>query len=95
MAVNMFIQFEGGKALANAIIGESEDEQDSKHLKWVEVSSFSHGVEQPTNPARSQSGGTLEVCTHNPFEVTRKMDTSSVAMMAACWSATIWDRIVP
>jgi type VI secretion system secreted protein Hcp len=94
MAINMFIHFEGGKALGNAIIGESTDEQDAKHTKWVEVSGFSHGVEQPTNPARSQSGATIEKCTHNPFEVTRKMDTSSVPMMAACWTGTIWDKIV-
>lgn len=94
MAINMFIHFEAGKALGGPITGESTDEQAEKHIKWVEVTGFSNGVEQPTNPARSHTGATIEKCTHNPFEVTRKMDTSSVQMMAACWTGTIWPKVV-
>lgn len=85
MSVNMFMDFGPG-----GIKGESEDED---HVDWVEVTSFSHSFEQPTNPARSQSGGTIEKCTHNPFEVSRKMDVASVPMMKACWAGKIWPTV--
>ena len=85
MAVNMFLDFN-----KKGVAGESADD---KHLAWVEVTGFSHGFEQPTNPSRSQSAVTIEKCTHNPFEITRKLDVASVPMMKACWSGKIWDMI--
>lgn len=85
MAVSMYMDFNNGK-----IEGESEDHN---HLKWVEVLSFSHSFEQPTNPARSSTAGTLEKCTHNPFEITRKLDVSSVPISKACWAGKIWPMI--
>lgn len=85
MAVSMFLYFGKG-----TIDGESEDQN---HSKWVEVTGFSHSVEQPTNPARSQSGGTVEKCTHNPIEFTRKMDIASVPIMKACWAGKIWEEV--
>lgn len=86
MSSNMFLDFNAG-----SIVGESED---ADHPKWVEVKSFTHGFEQPTNQARSQSGGTLEKCKHNPIEFTRKMDTASVQMLNACWAGKIWPKII-
>lgn len=86
MSSNMFLDLRSKTA-----DGESED---SGHISWVEVSGWSHGFEQPTNPARSQSAVTIEKCTHNPFEVTRKLDVASVPLMKACWCGRIWDKIV-
>ncbi len=90
MATNMFLNFQLGKNVP----GESEDEIGTGHLKWVEVTSWSHGFEQPTNPARSQSGGTIEKCLHNPFSVTRKMDAASIHIMSACWGGMVFPALV-
>ncbi len=88
MATSMFLNF------STKVPGESEDEIGDGHLKWVEITSWSHSFEQPTNPARSQSGGTIERCNHNPFSVTRKMDAASVHMMSACWGGMVFPSLI-
>jgi type VI secretion system secreted protein Hcp len=84
MAVDMFLWIDG-------IEGESED---ATYPKWIECNSWSHGFEQPTNPARSQSAATIERCTHNPFSVTRKLDQASIPIMIQCWKGKIHPTIM-
>jgi len=88
MAVNMYVQFipytQGDTA------GESESHA---HVGHVEVTSFTHSFEQPTNPARSQSAVTIEKCTHNPIEFTRKIDISSMSIIKACWAGYIFKMV--
>lgn len=75
MAVDSFLKIDGIK-------GESTDD---KHKDWIEISSFSQGVSQPTSgTASSVGGGTTERCYHQDFSISKEMDISSPDIALAC-----------
>ncbi len=64
------------------IDGESTDE---KHVNWIEVQSFHHGVSQPTSGAASDAGnrnsGRVD---HDNFTVVKTLDKASPKLALAC-----------
>ena len=75
MAVDSFLKIDGIK-------GESTDD---KHKNWIEISSFSSGISQPTSAtASSAGGGTTERCYHQDFSITKEMDIASPDIALFC-----------
>ena len=70
-----FLQIKG-------IPGESTDD---KHQDWIEITSFSHGMQQPASATASSSGGaTAERVNHAPFSIAKLFDKSSPKLCEAC-----------
>ena len=75
MAVDSFLKIDGIK-------GESTDD---KHKNWIEISSFSSGISQPTSATASSAGGaTTERCYHQDFSITKEMDIASPDIALFC-----------
>ena len=71
------------------IPGESLD---SDHKDWVEVTSWSQGILQPSSTTSSTSGGhTSERCTHAPMTFMKNLDKSSAYMYEACSAGYTYD----
>jgi type VI secretion system secreted protein Hcp len=77
------------KTNSKDIPGESLD---SDHKDWVEVTSWSQGVSQPTSETVSSSGGhATERCVHSPMTFLKTLDKSSAYMYEACSAGYAYD----
>ena len=74
MAFDAFMKIDG-------IPGESSDD---KHTDWVEITSFSHGMDQPASATASNAGGaTAERVNHGVFNVEHLLDKASPKLYEA------------
>jgi len=75
MPYDMYLQIEGIKG----------DSTDDKHKDWIEVTSYSHGVSQPSGASLSaegaHSGGRAD---HQDFAITKRLDTASPNLALYC-----------
>lgn len=79
MAFDAFLKVKG-------IAGESKDDA---HADWIEILSYSHGVNQPTSASPSSGGGaTSERCNHSDFSIVKAIDKASVPLVLACCDGT-------
>ena len=76
MAVDMFLKVDG-------IPGESTDDA---HAEWIELISFSHGVDQPTSGSSRTKGRTGGRADFGAFKVEKSIDTSSPDLNIFCAS---------
>ena len=76
MAFDAFLKIEG-------IDGESTDEI---HAKWIEISSFSHGVTQPMSSSSGTGGRTGGRADFDAFSVIKTIDTSTPDLNIFCAS---------
>lgn len=75
MAFDAFLKIDG-------IPGESTDD---KHKDWIEITSFSHSLEQPASATASSAGGaTAERVNHSTFNFTHLLDKASPKLYEAC-----------
>lgn len=75
MAFDAFLKIDG-------IPGESTDD---KHKDWIEVVSFTHGMEQPASATASSVGGaTAERVNHGTFDIVHLIDKASPKIYEAC-----------
>lgn len=75
MTFDAFLRIDG-------IPGESKD---SKHTDWIEVTSFSHKMEQPASSTASSSGGaTAERVNHGLFHIVHAIDKASPKLYEYC-----------
>jgi type VI secretion system secreted protein Hcp len=79
MAFDAFMKIDG-------IPGES---MDARYPSWIEVSSFSHKMEQPASSTASSSGGaTAERVNHGLFHVVHLFDKATPKIAEACCKGT-------
>lgn len=75
MAFDAFLKVEG-------IDGESND---AKHVKWIEILSYSHGLSQPPSATVSSSGGAGSGRVNmQDFSIVKHLDSASVKLAEAC-----------
>lgn len=74
MASDAFLKIDGVK-------GESTDE---KHKDWIEILSFTHGMNQPASVASGTGGRTGARVSMSDFSVTKVVDNSSPHLAQAC-----------
>lgn len=75
MPADVFLQIDG-------IPGESTDE---KHKNWIEILSYSHGVDQSGAGSRSSGGAaTSGRCNHQDFSVVKTLDKASPELNLYC-----------
>lgn len=68
----------------NGVPGESSDD---KHKEWIEVLSYSFGVDQPkTSSASSHGSLSAERANFHDFHVVKALDKSSPKLFVACAS---------
>ena len=85
MALDAFLQIDG-------IPGECTDDG---HQNWIELTSFTHSMEQPTSATGSSSGGaTAERVNIDPFVITHLMDKSSPKLYDACCTGKVLPKAV-
>ena len=85
MAFDSFLRIEG-------IPGESTDD---KHRDWIELTGFSHEIEQPaSNTASSVGGASAERVTHKTFNITHLVDKSSPKIYDACCTGKHLSEVV-
>ena len=65
----------------DGISGESTDE---KHKDWIEILSFSHGMNQPTSGASGSGGRSSARVNMADFSVAKEVDKSSPYLAQAC-----------
>ena len=74
MAFDAFLKIDG-------IPGESSD---AKHSEWIEITSFSHSMDQPASATASSAGGaTAERVNHSTFNFTHLLDKASPKLYEA------------
>lgn len=79
MAFDAFLKIEG-------VPGESSDD---KHTDWIEVLSFSVGVDQPSSGAASSGGGrSAERANFQDFSIVKALDKASPKLALACADGT-------
>ena len=79
MAFDAFIKIDG-------IPGESTDD---KHKDWMEISSFSWGVSQPSSGTASSAGGaTAERASFQDVSITKTLDKASPKLAINCADGT-------
>src|SRR5262245_28742776 len=74
MASDTFLKVDG-------ISGESTDE---KHKDWIEILSFTHGMNQPSSAASGTGGRSGARVSMSDFSVTKVADKSSPHLAQAC-----------
>lgn len=75
MAFDAFLKIDG-------IPGESSD---AKHSEWIEITSFSHNMDQPASATASSAGGaTAERVNHGTFNFSHLLDKASPKLYEAC-----------
>lgn len=78
MASDMFLQISNCKG----------DSQDDKHKEWIEIESFTLGVQQDSGGSSSAQGGhTSGKVTMSDFTITKKLDASSPTLYLFCCEA--------
>ncbi len=86
MAINVFIKIDGP-----AIIGGSTNKG---HEGEIEVLSWNHGFNQPTQAVRSAAGsGTVETANHQHFTFSKYMDEATDDLCKMCWSGKHIDKV--
>ncbi len=78
MAFDAFLKIDG-------IEGES---QDNKHTNWMEILSFSWGVNQPAAGSRNRGARAVEMGYAQEFSVTKTLDKGSPKLILACYGGT-------
>ena len=74
MAFDAFLRIDG-------IPGESSD---AKHSEWIEITSFSHSMDQPASATASSAGGaTAERVNHSTFNFSHLLDKASPKLYEA------------
>jgi len=64
--------------------GESKDE---KHVDWIEITNFNHGVSQAFSTTVSSAGGaTAERADFTTFNITKLVDKASPKLFEACFT---------
>ena len=87
MAINVFIKIDGP-----GIIGGSTSKG---HEGEIEVLSWNHGFNQPTQAVRSGAGsGTVETANHNHFSFSKYMDEATDDLLKICWTGKHIDKVV-
>ena len=86
MSNNMFLKFTGGPV---TIEGET---QDTDHLQWVDIDSFSWGANHPASFEHG-SGGATAAAMVSEFVVSKKVDSSSHALFQALVQASHIDTV--
>lgn len=77
------------KSNSKDIPGESSD---SDHKGWLEVTSWTQGIHQPSSATASTAGGhAAERCEHAPMMFTKDVDKASVYLWEACSAAYAYD----
>ncbi len=77
------------KTNSKDITGESSD---SDHKTWVEVTSWTQGIQQPTSATASTAGGhSAGRCEHAPMSFGKDLDKSSVYLYEACSAGYAYD----
>ena len=85
MAFDAFLHIDG-------IPGESKDE---RHTDWIEVTQFSHALDQPASLTASSVGGAgAERVNHGMFQFKHLVDKSSPKLYDACCSGKHIPEIV-
>ncbi len=84
MSSGMFMQVSG-------ISGESSD---SKHSKWIEITSWDCKYTQPGTPVKGSDDAKIDRARHDPFKVTKKLDSSSASLKKKCWKGDQIDKVV-
>jgi len=75
MAFDCFLKIDG-------VPGESTDE---KHAGWIELSSYSHGLSQPSSGAQSSGGArSAERTTHEDLVCTKLLDKATPKLALFC-----------
>lgn len=75
MAFDAFLKIDG-------IPGESSD---AKHAEWIEITNFSHSMDQPASATASSAGGaTAERVNHSTFNFAHLLDKASPKLYEAC-----------
>jgi type VI secretion system secreted protein Hcp len=75
MAFDAFLKIDG-------IPGESSD---AKHSEWIEITNFSHSMDQPASATASSAGGaTAERVNHSTFNFSHLLDKASPKLYEAC-----------
>jgi len=71
------------------------DSRDAAHVGQVEVTSFSHVIQQPKSATSSTAGGhTAERVEFGDLVFTKDIDIATPALMAACCSGTVIKKTV-
>ena len=83
MASNDYIKFDG-------VEGEATD---ANHGGWIEVQNWSHGFDQPSSPTRASQGSTIERANHGDLNFTKFLDSSTDALLKACWSGKQFETV--
>jgi type VI secretion system secreted protein Hcp len=74
------------------IDGESTD---GKHQGWIEVTAYSHGVNQSVSSTASSAGGaSSERANFHDFSFTKQLDIASPPLALACADGTHIDEII-
>lgn len=70
------------------------DSTDSKHKDWIEVSAFSHKVDQPKSSSASSTGGlTAERTNHGEMLLTKEIDSSTPKLLMASSAGTVFKTV--
>lgn len=78
MATNTYLH-------CDPIKGESTDED---HKDWIEVFSFSHGLNQPMSGASGTGGRSSARADFSPFVISKSIDAASVDLNMYCANGT-------
>lgn len=63
------------------------------HETEIEIMSWSHGFNQPTQPVRSAAGGgTIEKCNHQHFTFAKMLDSATDDLLKYCWGGQHIDK---
>lgn len=74
------------------IKGESADKD---HKDWIEVSSWSHVIQQPRSATASTAGGhTAERCEHGEMVFVKDIDVVSPQLYQQCSGGTTFDTVI-
>lgn len=65
---------------------------DDKHKEWIEILSYTHGVNNMVSSSTSSGGGGSEGCEHSDFSIVKVLDKASAKLnLACCRGAEIGD----
>jgi type VI secretion system secreted protein Hcp len=74
----------------STIEGESTD---AMHKGWIDLLSYSHGVEEPRSLLTSARGISAEQADSHDFTITKAVDKASHELMAACTSGQHFSEV--
>jgi type VI secretion system secreted protein Hcp len=74
----------------STVPGESTDD---KHKDWIELLSYSHGVNQPKSVVSSAGSMSSQRADFHDFTITKVVDKASPKLMAACASGEHFSEV--